>query len=201
MKKYIISLFVLLVLAVPAVAWQPLVSGSTTGEVTFVLYNDAGDVVTGATVSSVIRRRGTGDDTAMTTPTVTEEGNGFYSLLVDEDTTITEGLVEEGMFFRVNMSSGEPVFVSARLMAAQATITDVAEEVRDTALAAPEAGAPSATPTLGEALAWIFTAWRNKVETTATSYTLYADDGTTPLVESTNSDDDTTYTKGELATP
>lgn len=133
MKRFILTICALLS-AVPAIAQQPLVSGSTTGEVTFVVYDDTGAVVTGATVSSVIRRRGTGDDTAMTTPTVTEEGNGFYSLVVDEDTTITTGLVREAMFFRINMSSGEPVFVMAVLESAQYTLQDLVDAILDEAL-------------------------------------------------------------------
>lgn len=124
MKRYLLTLCALL-MAVPAFGQQPLVSGVTTREVTFVLYDSDNAVVTGATVSSVIRRRGNGDDTAMTTPTVAEEGNGFYSLLVDEDTTITSGLARETMVFRINMSAGEPVFVLAVLEAPQATLADI----------------------------------------------------------------------------
>jgi len=124
MKRYLLTL-ALMLSALPVMAWQPLVSGSTTGEVTFVLKDSDGAVVTGASVSSVVRRRGTGDATAMTTPTVTEEGNGFYSLLVDEDTTITTGLVKEGMYFRINMDAGEPVFVGALLEAAHLTLADI----------------------------------------------------------------------------
>ena len=130
MKRFIITICALLS-ALPALAQQPLVSGSTTGEVTFVLYDDTNTVVTGATVSSVIRRRGTGDDTAMDTPTVTEEGNGFYSLVVDEDTTITTGLVREAMFFRINMDSGEPVFVMAVLESSQYTLQDLVDAILD----------------------------------------------------------------------
>lgn len=61
-------------------------------------------------------------------------------------------------------------------------------------------GAPSATASVLTAINYLYEAWRNKTETTATRITVYKDDGTTELVRSTISDDATTFTKGEMET-
>lgn len=64
----------------------------------------------------------------------------------------------------------------------------------------PGQEAPTATPTLEEAIMFLYKAWRNKSTQTATTYSLYADDTTTVDQKATVSDDGTTATKGEVAT-
>ncbi len=61
-------------------------------------------------------------------------------------------------------------------------------------------GAPSVTASLPVALNWLYEAFRNKTETTATRITIYKDDTATELARSTISDNATTFTKGEMAT-
>lgn len=61
------------------------------------------------------------------------------------------------------------------------------------------AAVPAATSTLADKLNWLFALARNKLEQTATTQTLYADDGTTSVAASTVSDDATTATRGEWA--
>lgn len=56
---------------------------------------------------------------------------------------------------------------------------------------------PSITGTVLEALSWVFTVGRNKIEQTSTTSTLRRDDGTTSLSTSTVSDDGTTFTRGK----
>jgi hypothetical protein len=60
--------------------------------------------------------------------------------------------------------------------------------------------APAATQTLRKMVAYLYKAWRNKVEQTATSYKLYNDAGSTVDQKATDSYDGTTYTAGEKAT-
>lgn len=60
---------------------------------------------------------------------------------------------------------------------------------------------PGVTAAVLDALNFIFTVMRNKIEQTATEQTLYKDDGTTAVAESTTADDGATYTKGEWAAP
>lgn len=66
--------------------------------------------------------------------------------------------------------------------------------------ALPGQGAPTATPTLTAALLYLYKAFRNKSEQTATTYSLYDDAGTTVDQKRTISDDGTTFTAEEVAT-
>jgi len=77
---------------------------------------------------------------------------------------------------------------------------EIVDVIRVDTLTLPGQGAPSATPTLDQALAHIYKRFRNKETQTDTDYKLYADDGTTVDAKATVSDDDTTFTKGELVT-
>lgn len=58
---------------------------------------------------------------------------------------------------------------------------------------------PAATSTLKDKLNWLFSLARNKLTQTATTQTLYRDDGSTPTATSTVSDDGTTATRGEFS--
>lgn len=66
--------------------------------------------------------------------------------------------------------------------------------------AEPGQGAPAATTTLVSKIGYLYKAWRNKSTQTSTQYTLYGDDGSTTDQKSTDSDDDVTFTKGEVGT-
>lgn len=66
--------------------------------------------------------------------------------------------------------------------------------------AEPGQGAPSATTSMLAKLDYIYKAWRNKKTQTATTTSLFADDGTTVDQKSTVSDDGTTFTSGEIVT-
>jgi hypothetical protein len=75
------------------------------------------------------------------------------------------------------------------------------EDAMDDARAEPDPGAPPATPTWAQMISYTYFAWRNKVTQTATEYTLFKDDGTTEMVDTSVSDDGTTYTRGEMTAP
>ena len=60
--------------------------------------------------------------------------------------------------------------------------------------------APTATPSLRTAVAWLYKTLRNKTTQTATQWSLYDDVGTTVDAKATVSDDGTTATKGEIGT-
>ena len=66
--------------------------------------------------------------------------------------------------------------------------------------AEPGQGAPGATVSLSDKISYLYKSWRNKYESTATTITLYNDDGTTAGQVSTISDDGTTFTRGEYTT-
>lgn len=66
--------------------------------------------------------------------------------------------------------------------------------------AEPAQGAPGATLSVPDKIGYLFKAWRNKTEQTATRYALYNDDTTTLDHKATVSDDGTVFTKNEIAT-
>lgn len=78
--------------------------------------------------------------------------------------------------------------------------TEVSDVIKTDTYTLPGQGAPTATPTLEEALMYLFKQFRNKETQTATEYALYADDTTTKDQKATISDDGTTFTKGEMTT-
>lgn len=63
----------------------------------------------------------------------------------------------------------------------------------------PAQGAPPATTNRGVKIDWLYKAWRNKKDQTATLFQLYADDASTVDSKATCSDDGTTTTVGEIA--
>lgn len=69
-------------------------------------------------------------------------------------------------------------------------------------LSQPSQGAPTATPTLAQAIAYLFTYWRNKVIVTGTYASVYNDAGDTVLFKLPLSADSeqTTFTKDEAVT-
>jgi len=68
------------------------------------------------------------------------------------------------------------------------------------AIAQPGQESPAASQSAEGIWAYLYKAWRNKSTQTSTAYKLYADDGTTVDQTGTDSDDTTTYTKGEIGT-
>jgi len=78
--------------------------------------------------------------------------------------------------------------------------TEVLDVLNTDTFAEPGQGAPAATASIVAKIGYLYKAWRNKSEQTATEYKLYADDATTVDQKATVSDDTTTATKGEVAT-
>ena len=70
----------------------------------------------------------------------------------------------------------------------------------DDARGEPAQGAPPVNPDAMTKLDYIYKAWRNKTEQTATTLSLYNDAGTVVDHKATVSDDTTTATKGEIVT-
>lgn len=85
-------------------------------------------------------------------------------------------------------------------ISADALSSGAVDEIWAKAMSDLAQGAPSATASVLAAINYLYEAWRNKTETTATRITIYKDDAATELIRSTISDDATTFTKGEMAT-
>lgn len=172
--------------ATPDTAGHPKVtvkSGTGTGEVNLSGGNLAGSVasVTGA-VGSV-----TGAVGSVTGAVGSVTGNVGGNVV--------------GSVASVTGNVGGNVVGSVGSLATQAK-ADVNAEVNDVlnvdASAEPSA-VPAANASLGAKLRWLFLKARNKATQTATTQTLLADDGTTPVATSTVSDDGTTATRGKFA--
>lgn len=98
-----------------------IASGDTSRKVAFVAV-DATDYATretGLGSFTVYRCRDGGTPVAMTTPTITEldatNMPGVYTLLVDEDTTISAGNDEEQMVFHITHAGMSPVTLTVEL--------------------------------------------------------------------------------------
>lgn len=72
-------------------------------------------------------------------------------------------------------------------------------DVLNTDTTTPPTAAPAANASMKAILAWLLMKSRNRITQTATTQTLYADDGTTPVATSTVSDDTTTAVRGEFS--
>lgn len=88
--------------------------------------------------------------------------------------------------------------LAANVITAAATAADFTNEVWAKACTEPTA-VVSAAPTAIAALSWLTTLSRNTITQTATTQTVMADDGATPIAASTVSDDGVTFTRGEFA--
>lgn len=78
--------------------------------------------------------------------------------------------------------------------------TEIDNPIKADTYSLPGQGAPTLTPTLEEAIMYLYKQFRNKETQTATQGKLYANDGTTVDQLSTVSDDGTTFTKGKVGT-
>lgn len=89
--------------------------------------------------------------------------------------------------------------ISSRATPAQVN-TEVLDVLNTDTFAEPPQELPPATTTLVKKIGYLFKAWRNKSDQTATLYRLYNDDAVTVDQKATVGDDGTTYTSGEKAT-
>lgn len=95
----------------------------------------------------------------------------------------------------------DKAFARLYMMATNYVDASVSSRLSSTAtFAEPAQGAPGATLSVPDKIGYLFKAWRNKTEQTATRYALYNDDTTTLDHKATVSDDGTVFTKNEIAT-
>lgn len=84
------------------------------------------------------------------------------------------------------------------LSAAQVN-AEVVDALATDTYAEPGQGAPAATASLSAKIGYLYKAWRNKSTSAASQYSLYNDAGDTVDQKATQADDDTTFTRGEVA--
>lgn len=127
-------------------------------------------------------------------------------VLTDTCTTLTGHTAQTGDSYARIGATGSGL----TSLASQASV-DTIDNFLDTEVAAilallddprgePGQGAPPVNPDLATKIDYLYKAWRNRSTQTATTYSLYADNGTTVDQKATVSDDGTTYVKGEIAT-
>lgn len=88
--------------------------------------------------------------------------------------------------------------VSSRATPAQVN-TEVVDALATDTYAEPGQGAPPATATLAQKVAYLYKAWRNKITQTNDAYALYNDAGDTVDQTAATSDDGTTFQRDEIA--
>jgi hypothetical protein len=126
------------------------------------------------------------DKTGYTAATVSDKTG--YALSTAGVSAVQSGLATSTEITALNdLSAAE---VNAEVV--DAIYTDTYDE--------PSQGAPPATASLISKVNYLYKSWRNKKTQTTTTRSIYADNGTTVDHKATDSDDGTTFTKGELGT-
>lgn len=176
---------------------------STGAPKTDIVYNTAGLVVKVAKNTAALASVGTLK--TMTAGTFTSlgfvhESNGIYQIGIPNvqwDTAGTYLVAPEGVTDCYFVPETIPVTAAANAYAA-AVDADV-KYMNGTAVSDSElTSVPAANASLDKKIRWLFLLARNKITQTATTQTVYADDGTTTVATSTVSDNGTTATRGEL---
>ena len=143
--------------------------------------------ITGNLSGSVGSLTGHTNQTADHTSSLTTIGSNVDAILVDTSEIGTAGI---GLTNLGGMSTGMKAEVNTELddVLSVDTHAEIGTET------------PAATQSMKKMIQFLYKAWRNKSTETATTYTLFNDDGTTSGQESTVSDDGTTFTVTEKVT-
>lgn len=139
-----------------------------------------GQIVYAANCSGAVNQRGSWKVTNTGGVTITEDDNTSSITLIEADTNELQ----------VDWTNGGRLDL----------ILDAVLAMLDDPRAEPGQGAPAVNADMATKLDYIYKAWRNKTEQTATTLSVYDDAGTTVDHKSTVSDDATTATKGEIVT-
>lgn len=127
-------------------------------------------------------------------------GQAVEDILVDTGTTIP-GTITTAQADLNTITGASGVLIDTDAVDADAIKADAVTEIWSILMIDLDAGAPAYNATANVALNWIFEAWRNQTWSTSTEITIYKDDASTPLVESTISDDSTTFKRQEMRAP
>ena len=181
------------------------VAGNVDGNVTGTVGSVVGAVgsVTGAVGSVVGHTAQTGDSFALA-----NGASGFVAvkgdtaaILIDTGTTLDAAIAALNDF-----NPATDAVANVTLVATLTTYTGNTPQTGDsydllnTASTEPGQGAPGVSVNVLAKLGYLYKAWRNKTEQTATLYSLYNDAGSTVDQKATVSDDATTATIEEVVT-
>lgn len=113
-------------------------------------------------------------------------------------TNLPAAPADESLIIAATNAIASAIAALNNLSAAQVN-AEVVDALATDTYAEPGQGAPGATISLAAKLNFLYKAFRNKVDQTATDYKLYADDSTTVDHKATVSDDGTTFSRTEIA--
>lgn len=133
--------------------------------------------------------------------TLTHEEAGWYEVTLDATDTNTLGV----LVVAIHEAGALPVWREFMVVPANVWDSYLGADRLEVALTAetagePAQGAPGVTLSISDKIGYLFTGWRNRHTQTASEYALYADNGTTKIVESAVSDDGTTLDVSEKTT-
>lgn len=131
-----------------------------------------------------------------TVQTANDVGADVDAILVDTGTTLQAEL--DGI--QADTEDIQSTLAGLNDLSAAEVNAEVVDALNTDTYAEPGQGAPAATATLVAKIGYLYKAWRNKSEQTASEYTLYADDASTADQQAAVSDDGTTFTRGEMGT-
>jgi len=103
-------------------------------------------------------------------------------------------------FYGTSLKTGTALHVDQIFLTYSTVLSynGIANAVLNDSFSLPGQEAPPAAPTVLQCLAYLYKAWRNKVEVTSSTAKLYDDAGTTVDQKWNVDDDGTTFTKGEV---
>lgn len=194
-----------------------LIHGAVTGMVVIGCYvhlEDAVDAVydrIGAPVAASISADiavvdGVADSILVDTAEIGAAGAGLTAINLPDQTMNITGDITGNLSGSVgsvtgNVGGNVTGSVGSNLELGPAEVNaEVVDALATDTYAEPGQGAPAATATLAAKINYLYKAWRNRSNQTATTYQLFADDATTVDQKATVSDDGTTAEKGEIAT-
>ena len=122
----------------------------------------------------------------------------ILDIIAADTTTDIPALIATAQADLDTITGADGVTINSTTQASIDAIETDTNSLNDGAIAELGVAAPSATPTLQNAMMLIYMALRNKRTTTATTDLIFNDAGT-QIAASTISDDATTFTKGEYA--
>lgn len=123
---------------------------------------------------------------------------GRLDLLLDGVKSVTDTFGFTGSYVNAQIKATDNIDLTA--LQKTSVNTEVVDVIRTDTIAEMAQGAPPAAPTLSQMLNYLYRAYRNKTETTATTIKIYDNAGSTVLFQCTIGDDGTTFTKAEYGT-
>lgn len=131
------------------------------------------------------------------TDTAAQDTSGEWDTLM----ATVDGKLDTAQTDLDTITGASGVLIDTDAVDADALKTDAVTEIWAKAMSDLAAGAPSATASVLTAINYLYEAWRNQTWATSTEIAIYKDDASTPLVESTISDDGTTFKREEMRAP